>query len=391
MKLRHHRQAADSTTSRIVIVIALVLTVTLALIALPAGSPRVAAGDGDSGATPVSGEPPVVITPISTAPLDPAIDPVDPTESPTQPAVNIATATANALSASMIDATVYPTRPSNEATPPPTKPPQKRRAGFVTIDPNRKTSADPGTSVTQRHAVTNRGTYPDLVNLTVSSSRHWIVAIYTASGSSLLADHDGDGRPDTGTLAPGERRVVSIVIQIPPDARAATTDVTAITARSSIDPNGKRGHDSVKDTTKVTQVFSLIVSTDTVDFGEVTADGRVDPAAPGIISTVDDQGAYYVMPQAIRVTIISNTPWTGNCRATENVGGSPTVRVGSGRLEWRLSGTDRWIPFTTRKSNACFPAPPITGGTYTYDIRLRVENTDQPGAFRSVVTFSATP
>jgi hypothetical protein len=67
------------------------------------------------------------------------------------------------------------------------------------------------------------------------------------------------------------------------------------------------------------------------------------------------------------------------------------VLVGDGRLEWRLAGTNTWVPFSPRRSTACFPSSPIAGGTFIYDVRLRVETNDQPDTFRSIVTFSATP
>ena len=137
-------------------------------------------------------------------------------------------------------------------------------------------------------------------------------------------------------------------------------------------------------------VLTLRVSGDVAAFGRVAADGAIDPAAEGVTSTADERGAWYAKERAVAVTIDSAAPWTGACSASENLGSAATVQVAAGRLEWRLSGSAQWRPLALGVGAACFPDPAVGTATYVYDLRLRVERTDAPGTFRSVITFTVS-
>jgi hypothetical protein len=138
--------------------------------------------------------------------------------------------------------------------------------------------------------------------------------------------------------------------------------------------------------------LTLTVVGEAVSFGRVSATGELDPAIAGLSSQVDERGAFYVLPGAVTVTVTAGVPWTGACRAQEQVGTAPTVTVAGGRLEWRLAGTGAWTPFAPGVADpACFPRPEIGTRTFDYDLRLRIEAADPPGTFRTVLVFAAVP
>jgi hypothetical protein len=139
-------------------------------------------------------------------------------------------------------------------------------------------------------------------------------------------------------------------------------------------------------------LLTLAVAGEAVSFGRVSATGALDPAIPGLTRTTDASGASYVLADAVAVTVTAGAAWSGGCRAIENAGSAAAVTIAGGRLEWRLVGTTAWAPFATASSDhTCFPRPGAGTRTYVYDLRLRVEATDPPGTFQTVLVFEATP
>lgn len=142
--------------------------------------------------------------------------------------------------------------------------------------------------------------------------------------------------------------------------------------------------------------LDLQVDTPSVSFGKVSADGAVDPAVSELTSQLDDRGAYYVKADAIHVTVRGDAPWTGICHAAENVGSAAGIRIADGRLEWRLAGSSTWTPFAiadpaTGEAPVCFEGDGGDIQAFAFDLRLRVEATDGPGDFSTVLTFQVLP
>jgi hypothetical protein len=267
------------------------------------------------------------------------------------------------------------------------------RDGGTDISPNRRERTIPGATIDYLHSVRNRGQSADYKNVTAASSSPWPVELLDADGLTPLTDHNGDGMPDTGLLARGQKARIVVRVTVPADAPAGVKDKTTVTAASALFSN-RTSEDTVTDTTTVTRVLALELSTTEVDFGQIAADGRLDGAAPGVTSQVDDRGAYYIIEQAVQVVVTANVPWTGACSAAANRGTARDVTIDGGRLEWRLHGSTAWTPFPAKRSgatDACLPSPSIGTNTYVYDVRLRVERTDAPGSFRSTLTFTASP
>jgi len=82
----------------------------------------------------------------------------------------------------------------------------------VAISPPGSAVVYPGTTVSYRHTVTNRGNVSDVMDLEATSSLGYSYAFYAADGVTPLQDGNGNGRPDVGSLPPGGS--VDIVIKI---------------------------------------------------------------------------------------------------------------------------------------------------------------------------------
>jgi hypothetical protein len=248
--------------------------------------------------------------------------------------------------------------------------------------------AEPGTVVLFRHDVGNLGLVADAKTITAASPAGWPLAVLAADGTSPLVDGDGDGNPDTDPIPVGQSVEIVVQVTVPADRPAGEVGVAIVTA-GSVHAQNPDDVASVQDVVTVDTVVTLTVDAEVVDFGRVAADGRLDGAAPGVASELAGDGAYYVVTGAFSVTVASNAPWTGTCLATQDDGTAPDSWIAAGRLEWRLAGTATWTPFTTSGAT-CFPTQ-LTGTTvFVYDVRLRLERTDDAGTFRAFVTFAAT-
>jgi uncharacterized membrane protein len=84
-------------------------------------------------------------------------------------------------------------------------------------------------------SVTNSFNYQAVIDLTVSSDNDWELDLFEGSGSSYLVDTNDNGIPDTGSLdALGETTDIMIILTLPDDAEAYTTDVITLTGSSSL-------------------------------------------------------------------------------------------------------------------------------------------------------------
>ncbi len=91
----------------------------------------------------------------------------------------------------------------------------------------------------------------------------------------------------------------------------------------------------------------------------------------------------------------SRTGGTG-CGSTASAPpGNTPIRIADGRLEWRLDPAGAWAAFATAVqsppySNNAFPTRAVGTNTYRYDFRLRINWTDVPGTFSSLIIYTYT-
>jgi uncharacterized repeat protein (TIGR01451 family) len=102
----------------------------------------------------------------------------------------------------------------------------------VALEPNRSTTADPGTVVTYTHTLTNTGNGPDIFDFTHASSQGWEVAYETPI-----------------VLGAWQTTTVVVSVTVPSGVISGTVDSTVITATSRASPGV---FDTVTDTTRVT-------------------------------------------------------------------------------------------------------------------------------------------
>lgn len=280
--------------------------------------------------------------------------------------------------------------PTPSPTPTPTPAPP---SGTTDINPNNRADANPGAIVAYMHTVTHTGVSFDTKDITYVSSRGWTSGLYAADGVTPLTDTNGNGIVDTGRLSAGQSVTIVVKVSVPAGTLAGTQDVTTVTANSGRNPSPANSY-SVTDITTVKGVLSISMSAASVTFGFVGPTGEVDPAVTGVTSTTNASGAYYVKSAAQTVTVTSNAPWTGYCRAGENTGPAG-IFVTNERLEWRLVDDATWRPFSVPAysapyDNTCFASRRTGANTYQYEYRLRVDWTDDPGTFSVVVNYVAT-
>jgi hypothetical protein len=266
-------------------------------------------------------------------------------------------------------------------------------SGDTSITPDNAQAVAAGTVATYTHLVQHLrpGNGNDVKNITAVSSRGWAVALFKADGVTPLPDTNGDGIPDSGKVTRGKSATIVVKVTVPANATATQPDVTTVTATSVDHPNEAA---FATDTTTVLPTLTLTINTGAVSYGSVSPVGGVDPAAVGVTSQVDGTGATYVAGGAVHVTVISNANWSGSCQAAENTGSASAIAIAGGRLKWRFTGGSAWTAFTITSpspplGNGCLPNPAPGVNNYNYDYGLRVEWTDQPGSFNSVVTYVA--
>ncbi|HKZ47297.1 MAG TPA: hypothetical protein VJ397_00765 [Thermoplasmata archaeon] len=116
------------------------------------------------------------------------------------------------------------------------------------VYPDRTGSANPGDLVRYAHTVKNRGSGNDAFDLKAVSSTGWTVRIYHDTDGDGVLDPGENQTENTGTLGPNATYNVIVEIEVPTGLATDTTDVTTITASSTVE---WALQDSAKDTTTV--------------------------------------------------------------------------------------------------------------------------------------------
>jgi len=148
-----------------------------------------------------------------------------------------------------------------------------------------------------------------------------------------------------------------------------------------------------------TAKITIEISDSTAAYGvSLAPDGS---GAAGEISSVTSstgsEGAYYIWtPSSLPVVRVkSNKTWNGTMAASENAGTSTSMTIASGVLRWSTSAPGSYAEaasataFTT--GAAAWQTNHAKGvATYSHYYALRVDWTDDPGAFASTVTYAVS-
>jgi len=113
----------------------------------------------------------------------------------------------------------------------------------LVVAPDQTDRVPGGTTHSYNLYVRLQGNMSDIVNLSVEGSNpDWTVQLYDASGQSLLSDHNSDGIPDVGSVAPGadEPFIVKVTSPTPNsgligNVDSLSTDFVKVVGRASTD------------------------------------------------------------------------------------------------------------------------------------------------------------
>jgi uncharacterized repeat protein (TIGR01451 family) len=125
------------------------------------------------------------------------------------------------------------------------------RAGNFIITPDTTRTTTVGNAVDHPFSVTNLFATNDIINLylTETNPNHTVQLINPSTGLALT-DTDGDGKLDTGILAPNQ--TINLILRVTPNLAAANIDQTKINAVSFMDNKIDSTKNTVRTITKTT-------------------------------------------------------------------------------------------------------------------------------------------
>ncbi len=115
----------------------------------------------------------------------------------------------------------------------------------VTLTGETIPSAAPGSTVVFRNVLTNTGTTPETFEITLGPGNFpagTAFALFAPDGTTPLADTNGNRTPDTGVVAPGERRVIVVRATLPTSTPPGAYRITK-TATSARDASARAADD----------------------------------------------------------------------------------------------------------------------------------------------------
>ena len=265
----------------------------------------------------------------------------------------------------------------------------------VTITPNNTDSGSPDAVVSHTHTVTNTGRGADTFDITTASTEGWTVALYESDGITPLVDTDADTVPDTGNMAASAS--VNVVVKVTV-GWSATSDVTTVTATSSVDTTVQ---DDATDTTNAPPTITLTLSDLSMALGTPDPDceGNPDATVVGEFTvyngTAGNEGCAYAW-SPVTVTVESNMPWTGTVTGSD---GSPTsgVTVATGSFRYDTAGAatsylecDSDTALTTTATDFESAGTQGNNQVYTQHHCVILDWDDGDGTIDSTITYTAS-
>ena len=195
--------------------------------------------------------------------------------------------------------------------------------------PNLSLTGFAGQTAVGAHTLTNTGNNDDSYDFTSSDSGDFAptVSYYQdvdASGTltaadTLLTDTDGDGDPNTGTLAPSESITILVAYDVPGGVNNGDSATISVTASSDFEP---AANDFVVDTIDIVLPPELVVAKEVVTVADpynVTVAPKAIPGAEILYTvSVSNQGAGTVDNNTFAVT--DNIP-TDACMLVQDAAG----------------------------------------------------------------------
>lgn len=199
------------------------------------------------------------------------------------------------------------------------------RAGNFTITPDTTRATSIGTAVDHPFTVTNNFFTSDLVNLTLAGTNGNYTAVLLNSAGNPLPDTDGNGVPDTGTLAPGQTG--SFILRVTPNPGAPPQDVTQINATSFLDTRIRQQSNSPAPTPQVvTKTTTITAGSGTIGdlvFNDPNGNGIQDPGDTGVAGVTLTLSGTDTNNNPVNQTIVTNA--AGNYQFTTLNPGTYTV------------------------------------------------------------------
>ena len=199
------------------------------------------------------------------------------------------------------------------------------RAGNFTITPDTTRATSIGTAVDHPFTVTNNFFTSDLVNLTLAGTNGNYTAVLLNSAGNPLPDTDGNGVPDTGTLAPGQTG--NFILRVTPNAGAPPQDVTQINATSFLDTRIRQQSNSPAPTPQVvTKTTTITAGSGTIGdlvFNDPNGNGIQDPGDTGVAGVTLTLSGTDTNNNPVNQTIVTNA--AGNYQFTTLNPGTYTV------------------------------------------------------------------
>ena len=188
-----------------------------------------------------------------------------------------------------------------------------------------------GSPADARLSVTNTGTGVDTFDMTFSSPGGWSATFYESDGTTLLADSDGDGTPDTGPLAAGSS--VDVILRADVPATANSSETISVTGTSNADT-------SISDSVEVLfEIPPAALAPPHFDYGvDTNGNGLYDYLLIDINVTVIVQDGYDLT--ALLHDASNFTLYVYNFTFADLPVGSATVTLGFDGRQINASGVD---------------------------------------------------
>lgn len=247
--------------------------------------------------------------------------------------------------------------------------------------------------------VTNNGNGDDVFNVEVPQGTFppgTVFTIYKADGKTPLLDTDGDGIPDTGSLAPGESANVVIVATLPDDVNGNNGGQgfdTTVTLTSGVD--------GTTDETTIKVINISVAAVDltndrSLDDGANAADGSGPGAEDSPVRSVTtDPGQAAVFTLVVNNTSDSNENYALSAETVDGIAIQYYLDDGDGiRNEGDTLITDGKTGIVGGNSSVMIfaeatPAATTEAGSYTIDFSVVSPRTGAGDTIRDEITVNA--